>query len=64
MGIMYSGFYEIFFRYNYWKIFNFKINIKDFINKGYFFYFEIIVFVNFYLYFMVEFFDIEYWYFL
>lgn len=39
---------------------NFKINIKDFICKGYFFYFEIIVFVNFYLYFMVEFFEIEY----
>lgn len=39
---------------------NFKINIKDFICKGYFFYFEIIFFVNFYFYFMVEFFDIEY----
>lgn len=65
MVIMYSGFHEIFLnRQNYWKILNFKTNTKDFISKGHPFHFEITLFVNLHLHFMVEFSDIEYEYFL
>lgn len=64
MVILYSGFHEIFLnRQNYWKILNFKINTKDFIGKSHPFHFEITLLVNLHLHFMVEFSDIEYWYF-
>lgn len=65
MVILYSGFHEIFLnRQNYWKILNFKINTKDFISKAHPFHFEITVLVHLHLHFMVEFSEIEYWYFL